>query len=91
MTRVALPLHRTRLPRSAALVFFIGANAFSALLAVPDVSGQEQLTEHTLRSEPEQKVILDLADAEWLVGTWHGEGFGGPGRRSVGSPLPTVR
>lgn len=50
------------------------------LLAVSagPVLGQSPLTEHTVTlDDPDARHALSLEDAEWLVGTWRGEGFGG--------------
>jgi hypothetical protein len=42
------------------------------------VLGQSPLTEHTVTlDDPDARYALTLDDAEWLVGTWRGEGFGG--------------
>ena len=58
--------------RSSAAVLAAGLLAPTLLVA------QSSLTEHTLTLDDDAaRYTLDIQAADWLVGTWRGEGFGG--------------
>lgn len=59
-------------PRRAGLILAVG------LVLPAPLAAQAALTEHTITlDDDDARYVLDLAKAEWLVGTWRGEGFGG--------------
>lgn len=55
------------------------ATAVTLLVLAPSVlAAQSPLTEHTVTlDDPEARYTMEVGDADWLVGTWRGEGFGG--------------
>jgi len=58
-----------------------------ALTFASTVSGQDKLTEHTLkRTNPDTKVAVDLSEFAWIQGSWKGSGLGADCDEMWGAP-----